>query len=129
MSIRFRYHAERDLLVHVGDGHVGIEDIRDLRARRRSEGVPRSVARTLTDMRRAVFDFDIATLRAHEEGLAADEFAGAKHAEVVVDVHPTAILLLWKQWLPDGVHVEVFSTIEAAYEWLGVEYREDDLDI
>lgn len=128
MPIRFRYHAERDLLVHVGDGKVGIDDIHDLRSRRRREGVPRSVALTLTDMRQAFFDFDIATLRAHEERLAADEFAGAKHAEVVTEAHPTAILLLWKQWLPDGIHVEVFSTVESAYEWLGIEYREGDLD-
>jgi len=46
----------------------------------------------------------------------------------VVDPHPTAILLLWKNWLPDGVTVEIFTSADPAYRWLGVERRDGDLD-
>ncbi|MEZ4389069.1 MAG: hypothetical protein R3D98_16105 [Candidatus Krumholzibacteriia bacterium] len=128
MPIRFRYDVERDLLIHIGEGHVGIEDIKDLREERRRAGVPRRVANTLTDFRRARFDFDIETLRAYEADLPEDEYAGARHAEIVVDPHPTAILLLWKNWLPDGITVEIFTSAEPAYRWLGVERRDGDLD-
>jgi len=128
MPIRFRYDAERDLLIHIGDGRVGIEDIQDLREKRRQAGVPRRVANTLTDFRRAHFDFDIETLKAYEENLPEDDYSGARHAEIVVDPHPTAILLLWKKWLPDGITVEIFTRAEPAYQWLGVERRDGDLD-
>lgn len=128
MPIRFRYDPERDLLVHVGEGRVGIDDIEDLRARRREAGIPSRVGNTLTDMRRAEFDFDVTTLREHEEGLPSDEYAGARHAEIVDDPWRKAILLLWREWLPDGIRVEVFEDLDEAYRWLGVKPREGDLD-
>ena len=128
MPIRFRYHPERDLLIHVGKGRVGIEDIQHLREHRREAGVPRTVRSTLTDMRQAEFDFDVQTLRKLESGQPADEYVGARHAEVVTGQQSTALLLLWKEWLPDGIHVEVFSTVEAAYEWLDVVPHAGDLD-
>ncbi|MEZ4389071.1 MAG: hypothetical protein R3D98_16115 [Candidatus Krumholzibacteriia bacterium] len=128
MPIRFRYHPDRDLLIHVGEGAVTIEEIEALRRERREAGVPASVAHTLTDMRRAHFAFDPAALKANEQGRSSDHYGGTRHAELVDDPHPTAILLLWKTWLPAGVVVEVFSTVPAAYAWLGVEPRDGDLE-
>ena len=128
MPIRFRYDPDRDLLIHVGVGRLGIEDIRDLRDERREAGVPSRVAHTLTDFRRAEFEFDIETLQEYEAGVAEEEYAGTRHAEIVVDPHPTAILLLWKNWLPDGITVEIFTGAEPAYRWLGVERRDGDLE-
>ena len=128
MPIRFRYDPERDLLIHIGVDRLGIEDIQDLREERHRAGIPRRVAHTLTDFRRARFDFDIETLKAYEEGFTGEEYAGARHAEIVVDPHPTAILLLWKNWLPDGITVEIFTSADPAYRWLGVERRDGDLD-
>jgi len=128
MPIRFRHDPERDLLIHVGVGRVGIDDIGNLRAERRAAGIPSNVGNTLTDMRRAEFDFDILSLRDHEEGLPADEYAGSRHAEVVDDPWRKAILLLWREWLPDGIRVEVFEDVDEAYAWLGVEKREGDLE-
>ena len=128
MPIRFRYDPERDLLIHIGVGRLGIEDIQDLREERRRAGIPRRIAHPLTDFRRAQFDFDIETLKVYEKDFTEDEYAGARHAEIVVDPHPTAILLLWKNWLPDGVTVEIFTSADPAYRWLGVERRDGDLD-
>jgi hypothetical protein len=128
MPIHFRHDPERDLLIHVGVGHLDIEDIRNLRQERQRAGVPARVRHTLTDFRRADFDFDIESLRAYEEGLSEDDYAGMRHAEIVVKPHPLAILLLWKNWLPDGISVEIFRDAEAAYRWLGVEPRPGDLD-
>jgi hypothetical protein len=90
--------------------------------------VPAAVANTLTDMRRAQFAFDPAELRANEEGKPAEHYVGTRHAEIVSDPYPTAILMLWQNWLPEGVIVEVFSTPEAAYQWLGVAPAAGDLD-
>jgi len=128
MPIRFHYDAERELLINIGEGSIGIEDIDRLREERRQAGVPRSVRHTLSDMRRARFDFDIATLKEHESGLSEEEFAGNRQAEIVDDPRTTAFLLSWRRWLPEGVLVGVFSTPEAAYEWLGVTRVEGDLD-
>jgi len=128
VPICFRYDSERDLLIHIGVDRLGIEDIQDLREERRRAGIPRRVAHTLTDFRRAEFDFDIETLKAYEKDFTGDEYAGTRHAEIVVDPHPTAILLLWKNWLPDGVTVEIFTSADPAYRWLGVERRDGDLD-
>ena len=128
MPIHFHYDPERDLLIHIGVGRLGIEDIQDLREQRRQAGVPDRIAHTLTDFRRADFDFDIESLRTYEQSLAKDDYAGARHAEIVVEPHPTAILLLWKNWLPDGITVEIFTSAEPAYRWLGVEQRDGDLD-
>ena len=128
MPIRFRYDADRKLLIHIGVGLVSIEDIEVLREERRRAGVPPSVPHTLTDMRNAHFDFDIATLKDHEEGLPAEDYAGTRHAELVSEPKATAMLLIWKNWLPEGVLVEVFYTPEAAYVWLGVEPADGDLD-
>jgi hypothetical protein len=128
MPIRFRYDPDRDLLIHVGVGRLGIEDIQGLREQRRQAGVPPRVRHTLTDFRRAEFEFDIEELRAYEAGVSGDDYAGARHAEIVVDPHPTAILLLWKDWLPDGITVEIFQSADPAYRWLGVEHRPGDLD-
>jgi len=129
MPIHFRYDAARDLLVHVGDGRVSIDDIRNLRAARRDAGIPTAVGNTLTDMRRAEFDFDITTLREYEEGMPADDYSGSRHAEIVTDPWRKAILLLWREWLPDGIRVEVFEDVDEAYRWLGVPPVEGDLDI
>lgn len=128
MPIHFRYDAERDLLVHVGEGPVSIDDIAKLRAERRAAGIPKNVGNTLTDMRRAEFDFDILALRDYEDGMPADEYAGSRHAEVVDDPWRKAILLLWREWVPDGIRVEIFENVDEAYDWLGVVKREGDLE-
>ncbi len=128
MPIRFRYFPSRDLLIHVGEGTVSIEEIEALRGERWARGVPASVAHTLTDMRRAKFDFDLKELQANESGRPERDYAGTRHAELVADPHDTAVMLMWKKWLPKTVKVEVFSTQERAYAWLGVEEHEGDLD-
>ncbi len=128
MPIRYRYFADRDLLIHVGEGAVSIAEIETLRSRRRAEGVPPSVRHTLTDMRRSHFDFDLTELRDNESGRSESDYAGTRHAELVADPHDTAIMLMWKKWLPATVEVEVFSQPEAAYAWLGVELKTGDLD-
>ena len=128
MPIRFKYDAERELLINIGEGSIGIEDIDALREERRQAGIPQSVRHTLSDMRGAHFDFDIATLKEHEVGLSEEEFAGNRQVEIVDDPRTTAFLLSWRRWLPEGVLVEVVSSPEAAYEWLGVEWVEGDLD-
>ncbi len=128
MPIRFKYFPSRDLLVHVGEGAVSIEEIEVLRSERRARGIPGSVAHTLTDMRRSHFEFDLKELQANENGRPESDYAGIRHAELVADPHDTAVLLMWKKWLPGNVKVEVFSTPERAYAWLGVEQNEGDLD-
>jgi hypothetical protein len=128
LSIDFRYDASRQLVIHIGVGPVSIDDIDSLRSRRRSAGVPAAVPYTLTDMRRAYFDFDTTALKAHEKGLPEDEYAGHRQAEITTDPKTTAILMVWRNWLPRGVLVEIFSTPEAAYDWLGVAPQDGDLD-
>lgn len=128
MPIRFRYDPARDLLVHVGEGSVTLDDIRALRQERRDRGVPSTVGHTLTDFRRADLDFDVDELRRYEESMPADEYGGARHAEIVDDPNRKAILLLWRSWLPDGVRVEVFEDEDEAYRWLGVEPAAGDLE-
>ncbi len=128
MPINFRYDASRQLVIHVGSGPVSLADIENLRARRRQAGVPAAVPHTLTDMRHAYFSFDTAALKAHEQGLPKDEYAGFRQAEITTDPKTTAILMIWRNWLPRGVSVEIFSTPAAAYWWLDVEPHAGDLD-
>ena len=128
MPITFRYDPERDLLIHIGVGPVSMADIDSLRQERQEAGVPWPVYHTLSDMRRATFAFDIATLKEHEQAVSEEELAGVRQAEIAADPKTTAILLIWREYLPEGVLVEIFSTVEAAYEWLGVEPRDGDLD-
>jgi hypothetical protein len=128
MPIHFRYDASRQLVIHVGVGPVSLDDIETLRVQRRNAGVPSPAPFTLTDMRRAYFDFDTTALKAHEKGLPEGEYAGHRQAEITVDPKTTAILMVWRNWLPRGVLVEIFSTPEAAYRWLGVVPHGGDLD-
>ena len=128
MPLLFRFDPDRDLLIHIGHGLVSIEDIGEVRQARTRAGVPAAVYHTFNDMRDARFDFDMATLRAHESDVSTDDLAGYRQAELVTDPETTAMLMIWKKWVPEGVLVEIFSTPNAAYEWLGVEEREGDLD-
>lgn len=128
MPIRFRYFADRDLLIHIGEGAVSIEEIETLRAERNARGVPRSVPNTLTDMRHSHFDFDLTELRDNESGRPESHYAGTRHAELVADPRDTAVMLMWKKWLPESVEVEVFASPDRAYDWLGVKQEEGDLD-
>ncbi|MCP4571086.1 MAG: hypothetical protein GY838_01915 [bacterium] len=129
MPIHFCYHPARDLLIHVGQDMITLAEIDELAARRRAAGLPDSVAHTLNDMRHAHFDFSLDQLRMNQEGRPQDSYAGCRQAEIVTDPHNTAILLLWRNWLPAGIEVEVFSTPEAAYAWVGVERQDRDLVI
>ncbi len=47
-----------------------------------------------------VNEFDLKELQANENGRPESDYAGIRHAELVADPHDTAVLLMWKKWLP-----------------------------
>lgn len=128
MPFSFRYFAERDLLVETLWGDVTLADLTGIREARRNSSVPHPVAHCVVDVRDAHVKLTPQELRAHET--SAQPFVpGERIAVLADDSRTTAMALMWAPLVRDQAKVEVFSTPEAAYAWLGVAYQGSDLAI
>jgi hypothetical protein len=129
MPIRFRYDRDRDLLLQVAEGTVGLSDVEEARATRTEAGVPTPTAFCLIDFRGIQLDVTPQDLRRLEKEGMHIEPPARRTAILADEARVTAMSLMWKGMQSPTRAVEVFSTRDAAYRWLGVEAREDDLDI
>jgi hypothetical protein len=128
MPIRFRYDRDRDLLLQIAEGTVGLSDVAETRAARSEAGVPTPTAYCLIDFRGIQLDVTPQDLRRLEdEGMHIEP--PARRTAILADAaRVTAMTLMWKGMQSPSRAVEVFSTLDAAYRWLGVEALDDDLD-
>ena len=128
MPFHYRYDPERDLLLQVGHGPIDLDDVAALRRARREDGIPHPVKLTVIDLREVKLSMDAESMRNHEQSAPASDFPGGRNAVLTSGPRVTALAMMWKQWRPGGMDVEVFSTLEAAAGWLGVPIDESELD-
>ncbi|HKK73371.1 MAG TPA: hypothetical protein VKA86_19375 [Candidatus Krumholzibacteria bacterium] len=127
MPIRFRYDTERDVLLQVAEGSIALSDVDDLRAARHEAGVPSTIGHCLIDFRGIELEVAPRDLRALGEDGPPIQPPARRTAVLADEARVTAMTLMWKGMQSPDHAVEVFSTLGAAYRWLGVEPRDDDL--
>ncbi len=126
MPIHFHYDCGRDLLLQWAEGAITLSDLQRLRDDRSQAQLPENIGHVLSDGRRADFHFDLESFRRFEAAQAPIAAPGGKHAVVTSNPRVTAMYLMWAEWVRPEVDASVFSTLKAAYEWLGVPALEDD---
>ena len=127
MPWSLKYSPERRLIIQRFWGDLELRELDQMRAERRDRGIPYPVESCIADMRGASFLFELAELKEHEAEIRAADLSARRMAYIATEAMPTAMGMIWARMVDQEVEVQVFSTEEAAYAWLGVERRPRDL--
>lgn len=128
MPYAFRHHPDRRLIVAAIWGDFTIAEFREFRAARANAGIPPQLEYGIADLRRMRVAVDLEVLREYERTTGIDAVAAKRIALIFDEARSTAVGMMWTRMVEDRTDARVFSTLEAAYEWLGVEARDDDFD-
>ena len=126
MDVRFHHDPGRDFLSVVYVGELTVEGIVEVRRRRREMGIAGTVGCALLDLRRVVVGTTKTECETYERSTPVEDLPARRMALVVSEPRITAFALMWAKLVADRAQAQVFSTVEAAYEWLGIEPHEED---
>jgi hypothetical protein len=120
-----RYHwiELSRLLVERFEGRVRMDDIISLKLREIAAGLTEGGIRGITDMRFAQFDFGATEIRRFVDWVAENpsHMIDSRWGLIVDDPKETGLTMLYQQLIPISKESQVFSTLDATIDWLGLE--------
>lgn len=126
MDVHIHHDPDRDLVFLVYVGELTVEGIVDVRKRREAMGIAGRVGHALLDLRRVGMGTTKSEYETYERSTPVEDLPARRMALVVSEPRITAFALMWVKLVSDRAEAQVFSTLEAAYEWLEVEPHEED---
>lgn len=127
MSMRTHLIGPLDLFVEQLEGELVFEDARDMKQTELDLLPPGADARVLCVVSAVTYQID--DVRAYLRWLGGrTRLRSVPTACVVAEPMGAALVLLLRQW-SDGRPIEIFSTLEPALRWLGVEPDLDAADL